>query len=55
MIAGEHHLNLEIDLLLLGEVARPPVSKVIPRLAARASGRIPIGGRRLVRSSRPPR
>lgn len=55
MIAGEHHLYLEIDLLLLGEVARPPVSKVVPRLSANASGRIPIGGRGLIRSSRPPR
>jgi hypothetical protein len=51
MIAGEHHLNLEIDLLLLGEVARPPVSKVIPRLAANASGRIAIGAWRLKGSS----
>lgn len=55
MIAGEHHLNFQIDLLPLGEVAWPPVSKVVTRLAADASGRIPIGGRRLVRSSRPPR
>jgi hypothetical protein len=37
VIAGEHHFDLEVDLLALGQMSRPLVAQVIARLSARAS------------------